>query len=61
MNQDGWIVDSRSRLITWVPPDLRSVLVWPSAILHIAADGYVRLGFGGARIGESWVGCYQAS
>ncbi|KAH7339422.1 WD40-repeat-containing domain protein [Rhizoctonia solani] len=47
LREDGWVVDKFSRLLIWVPSDLRP---------HSC---YLRLNFEGAHIGESWAKSYQ--
>ncbi|KAJ1307677.1 hypothetical protein OPQ81_001769 [Rhizoctonia solani] len=63
MNKDGWVVDDQSRLLVWVPGDLRTALTWPST-LQVRVDpygyGYVRLKFDITRMGDSWVHSYMS-
>ncbi|KAJ1307681.1 hypothetical protein OPQ81_001772 [Rhizoctonia solani] len=63
INKDGWVVDDQSRLLVWVPGDLRRALMWPST-LQVRVDpyayGYVRLKFDITRMGESWVHSYMS-
>ncbi|EUC54660.1 vegetative incompatibility protein HET-E-1, putative, partial [Rhizoctonia solani AG-3 Rhs1AP] len=40
MNKDGWIVDDQSRLLVWVPADLRRALMLPRTQVAVAAWGY---------------------
>ncbi|CAE7145177.1 unnamed protein product [Rhizoctonia solani] len=54
LNEDGWVVDAESRRLIWVPPDLRKSLMWPRNTALISRDGYVRLNFDGALVGEYW-------
>ncbi|CAE6503943.1 unnamed protein product [Rhizoctonia solani] len=54
MNKDGWVVDDQSRLLVWVPPDLRRALLQSRTQVAIASWGYVRLKFDKSRMGESW-------
>ncbi|EUC58204.1 WD40-repeat protein (notchless protein), related protein, partial [Rhizoctonia solani AG-3 Rhs1AP] len=58
MNKDGWIVDDQSRLLVWVPGDLRKALMWPRTQVAVAAWGYVCVKFDKSRMGESWVQSY---
>ncbi|KAG8703210.1 hypothetical protein FRC11_010899, partial [Ceratobasidium sp. 423] len=61
MKGDGWVVDELSRLLVWIPTDLRSVLMWPRTKLLISRKGYLRLNFENARLGEAWTECYHAA
>ncbi|CAE6522543.1 unnamed protein product [Rhizoctonia solani] len=58
MNKDGWLVDDQSRLLVWVPGDLRRALMWPRTQVAVAPWGYVRVKFDKSRMGESWVKGY---
>ncbi|CUA70041.1 Kinesin-like protein KIF21A [Rhizoctonia solani] len=60
MRKDGWIVDDQSRLLVWVPWDLRRALMWPRTQVMVAPWGYVRLKFDKSRMGESWVQSYSS-
>ncbi|KAJ1305717.1 hypothetical protein OPQ81_010451 [Rhizoctonia solani] len=60
MDDDGWVHDNQ-RILLWVPPDLRSVLLRPQNTMLISRQGCVKLDFTSARIGESWITCYQPS
>ncbi|KAJ1300444.1 hypothetical protein OPQ81_005262 [Rhizoctonia solani] len=61
INKDGWVVDDQSRLLVWVPGDLRRALWWPSTLqCMVAPQGYVRLTFDSTRIGESWARSYTS-
>ncbi|KAH7339485.1 quinon protein alcohol dehydrogenase-like superfamily [Rhizoctonia solani] len=59
LREDGWVVDDLSRLLVWIPPDLRTSLMYPRTKLLISRQGYLRLNFEGAHIGESWAKCYR--
>ncbi|CUA68567.1 Cell surface glycoprotein 1 [Rhizoctonia solani] len=39
MNKDGWVVDDQSRLLAWVPPDLRGALLRSRTQVAIAPWG----------------------
>ncbi|CUA71112.1 putative WD repeat-containing protein all2124 [Nostoc sp, PCC 7120] [Rhizoctonia solani] len=58
LNEDGWIVNEQSRRLIWVPPYLRSSLLSPDNTLLLARNGYVRLDFKGALVGEVWAECW---
>ncbi|CAE6415602.1 unnamed protein product [Rhizoctonia solani] len=59
LREDGWVVDDSSRLLVWIPPGLRTTLMFPRTKLLISTQDYLRLNFEGAYIGESWGKCYQ--
>ncbi|CAE6474075.1 unnamed protein product [Rhizoctonia solani] len=59
MNKDGWVTDERSRLLVWVPPHLRNLLMRSKNSLIISQEGCVCLEFGDAYIGEAWAKCYD--
>ncbi|KAL5634823.1 hypothetical protein ACGC1H_002752 [Rhizoctonia solani] len=60
MNKDGWLVDDQSRLLVWVPGDLRRALMWPRTQVAVASWGYVRVKFDKARMEESWAQSYRS-
>ncbi|KDN47243.1 hypothetical protein RSAG8_03722, partial [Rhizoctonia solani AG-8 WAC10335] len=59
MDEDGWVCDNKARLLLWVPPDLRSILLWRHNKMLISRHGCVKLNFANARIDEGWITCYQ--
>ncbi|CAE6508980.1 unnamed protein product [Rhizoctonia solani] len=59
MRQDGWVVDELSRLLVWIPADLRAVLMWPRTKLLNSSKGYLRLKLDEAYLGERWMECYS--
>ncbi|CAE6524988.1 unnamed protein product [Rhizoctonia solani] len=59
VRDDGWVVDKSSKLLVWIPPNLRSLLVHPRTKLLISRRGYLRLNFEGTYIGELWAKCYK--
>ncbi|CCO36507.1 Vegetative incompatibility protein HET-E-1 [Rhizoctonia solani AG-1 IB] len=59
LDEDGWVVDSRSRRLVWVPSDLRTSLVLPPTSLMVAPQGYCKLETEGWKIGDKWIDCYQ--
>ncbi|CAE6422381.1 unnamed protein product [Rhizoctonia solani] len=59
LRPDGWVIGSDSELLLWVPPDLHASLLWPSNTTLFSTNGYVRLNFDGARIGEEWANSYE--
>ncbi|CAE6379158.1 unnamed protein product [Rhizoctonia solani] len=56
---DGWVQDHQQRLIIWVPPDLRCVLLQKNNPIVISRQGCIDLYFSNARIGEAWATCYR--
>ncbi|CAE6445317.1 unnamed protein product, partial [Rhizoctonia solani] len=60
MDEDGWVRDTQDRLLLWVPPDLRSVLLRPQNTGLISRQGCIELDFSNARIGVNWQTCYKA-
>ncbi|CAE6469379.1 unnamed protein product [Rhizoctonia solani] len=59
LDKDGWVRDTQDRLLLWVPPDLRSVLLRPQNTGLISRQGCIELDFSNARIGEKWETCYK--
>ncbi|CAE6410726.1 unnamed protein product [Rhizoctonia solani] len=57
LNKDGWVVDDRSRLLVWVPGDLRKALGRPRTLV-IVPHGKIHLKFDKSRLGESWAQSY---
>ncbi|KDN47254.1 hypothetical protein RSAG8_03733, partial [Rhizoctonia solani AG-8 WAC10335] len=60
MDKDGWVRDTQHRLLLWVPPDLRGVLLRQHNSCLISRQGQVELDFSDARIGDNWETCYKA-
>ncbi|CAE6431342.1 unnamed protein product [Rhizoctonia solani] len=58
IKKDGWAMDDQSRRLFWVPPELHNSLILPRNKMVISCEGYVRLNFEGAYIGEAWVNCW---
>ncbi|CAE6416346.1 unnamed protein product [Rhizoctonia solani] len=59
LKTDGWVVDTEGRLLVWIPPDLRTSLMWPRTELLISRKGWLRLDFTDACLGKSWAECYK--
>ncbi|KAF8752382.1 WD40 repeat-like protein [Rhizoctonia solani] len=57
LNDDGWVVEvlDSSRLLVWVPHDLRASLMLPQTPFLVSEKGYLTLFFGNACIGNSWI------
>ncbi|CAE6536550.1 unnamed protein product [Rhizoctonia solani] len=53
VSKDGWVVDDQSRLLVWVPGDLRKALGRSRTVL-IVPHGNVHLKFDKSCLGESW-------
>ncbi|CAE6535674.1 unnamed protein product, partial [Rhizoctonia solani] len=60
LQTDGWVVDTEGRLLVWIPPDLRTSLMWPRTQLLISKKGWLRLDFTDACLGKSWAECYDS-
>ncbi|KAL5639844.1 hypothetical protein ACGC1H_006425 [Rhizoctonia solani] len=58
LDEDGWVVDKQSRRLIWVPVDLRGSLMSPRNTMLLCRDGYIKLSFDDALIGEEWVDCW---
>lgn len=59
MQDDGWIKDEQSRILIWVPYDLRSSILPAKAVSTNYHKYRIRLSFEGAHIGRSWSNCYH--
>ncbi|KAJ1305430.1 hypothetical protein OPQ81_000440 [Rhizoctonia solani] len=61
MCEDGWVRDSGSRLLFWIPYDLSSNNAWPSphAELIISKDGVLQIPEQELLLGEQWSRCYS--
>ncbi|CAE7231010.1 unnamed protein product [Rhizoctonia solani] len=59
MGTDGWVRDAQGRLLLWVPPDIRSVLLQRQNPALISRQGRIELDFFGAKIGDGWETCYE--
>ncbi|KAG9074714.1 hypothetical protein FS749_013695, partial [Ceratobasidium sp. UAMH 11750] len=54
IDDDGWVVTSDSKLLVWVPHDLRLVLLRPYNVTVLSRHGFLQLDFGHPRIGDHW-------
>ncbi|CAE6503344.1 unnamed protein product [Rhizoctonia solani] len=61
LNEDGWVIDEQSRRLLWIPADLRASLMSPKNTALMSQDGYVKVNFEGALIGQKWDGCWEDS
>ncbi|CAE6414775.1 unnamed protein product [Rhizoctonia solani] len=59
MREDGWITDEESRLLIWIPHDLRTVVLPVHAAPANDLNLRIRLDFESAYIGESWLKCHH--
>ncbi|CUA72610.1 putative WD repeat-containing protein alr3466 [Nostoc sp, PCC 7120] [Rhizoctonia solani] len=59
MGVDGWVRSIDSRLLLWVPPDLRRVLLRQQNTGLISRQGSIELDFSESKIGDKWVMCYE--
>ncbi|KAF8598155.1 WD40 repeat-like protein, partial [Ceratobasidium sp. AG-I] len=58
LDGDGWALAGHSRLLIWVPPDVRSFLQSPATLVVISTSAWLALDFRRAKIGEDWRRCY---
>ncbi|CAE7093868.1 unnamed protein product [Rhizoctonia solani] len=58
MDSEGWVRDTQGRLLLWVPPDLRSILMRRQNSGLISSQGCIELDFSDAKIGDEWDECY---
>ncbi|KAG8742618.1 hypothetical protein FRC10_001216 [Ceratobasidium sp. 414] len=59
LNSDGWVVVHESKLLVWVPPDLRHTLLSPRCTVIISTYGLLQLGFDRCKIGDHWQEHFQ--
>ncbi|KAG8773577.1 hypothetical protein FRC12_002455 [Ceratobasidium sp. 428] len=59
MDDDGWIITPDSRLLFWVPQDLRTGLNRPQNAVVLRPGGWLGLDFKGAAIGQKWTECFE--
>ncbi|CUA73479.1 putative WD repeat-containing protein alr3466 [Nostoc sp, PCC 7120] [Rhizoctonia solani] len=59
MDQSGWVRGAQNRLLVWVPPDLRTMLLRQDNSGLISRQGCIELDFANARIGDEWQTCYD--
>ncbi|KAG8718695.1 hypothetical protein FRC08_004645 [Ceratobasidium sp. 394] len=59
LNDDGWVAIHESKLLVWVPPDLRGTLLFPQSTAIISTRGSLRLDFDHHRIGDYWQKHFQ--
>ncbi|QRW10522.1 Vegetative incompatibility protein HET-E-1 [Ceratobasidium sp. AG-Ba] len=54
----GWVVRTDGARLVWLPPDTR--LVYGTPAVHVLSkEGYLRLDFIDALLGEDWTKCYR--
>ncbi|CAE7093888.1 unnamed protein product [Rhizoctonia solani] len=58
MDSEGWVHDTQGRLLLWVPPDLRRILMRRQNSGLISQQGSIELDFSDAKIGDEWYECY---
>ncbi|KAG9076148.1 hypothetical protein FS749_012107, partial [Ceratobasidium sp. UAMH 11750] len=54
LNDDGWVVTPQSKLLVWIPPDLRGTLLFPQNTAVISIHGSLQLAFDYRSIGDHW-------
>lgn len=60
-NEDGWVVDTLSQRLIWVPPGLRENLITPGEVLRISTRRSLSIDFDGVYLGQSWADCQNRS
>ena len=60
LDEDGWVLEERYKLLVWVPPDVRGLLLRPRTLAIISWNGSLALGFADAKLGDDWRHCYQS-
>ncbi|KAG9100798.1 hypothetical protein FS749_012731 [Ceratobasidium sp. UAMH 11750] len=60
VNSDGWVVAEDHKLLVWTPFGVENVLLKPENTLLISTEGWLRLDFSSAMLGELWPQCYQS-
>jgi WD40 repeat protein len=59
IDKTGWVVTRNSKLLIWLPRDLKSVVLHPRNSVVMSRRGSLSLDFSKANIGELWQQCYQ--
>ncbi|KAG9088463.1 hypothetical protein FS749_002142 [Ceratobasidium sp. UAMH 11750] len=54
LTDDGWVVIHKSKLLVWIPSDLRVILLSPQNTAVTSTRGVLRLDFDHRRIGDHW-------
>ncbi|KAG9076015.1 POC1 centriolar protein A, partial [Ceratobasidium sp. 370] len=54
LDSDGWVTIQKSKLLVWIPPDLRDILLLPRNTAMISTRGFLQLDFDYRRIGDHW-------
>ncbi|CUA70602.1 Lissencephaly-1 homolog [Drosophila mojavensis] [Rhizoctonia solani] len=57
---DGWVINSSSAMLFWIPPDLASIYAWPSpnAEFIITPKGILQIAQKELYLGDQWSRCY---
>ncbi|KAF8604757.1 WD40 repeat-like protein [Ceratobasidium sp. AG-I] len=58
LDGDGWTLAGHSKLLMWVPPDVRGFLMSPGTLVVMSTSAWLALDFRRANIGEDWRRCY---
>ncbi|CAE6531321.1 unnamed protein product [Rhizoctonia solani] len=60
LQDDGWVTNSSSELLFWIPLDLATIHAWPSphAEFIITKDGVLHILQQELRLGDQWSRCY---
>ncbi|KAL5640441.1 hypothetical protein ACGC1H_007629 [Rhizoctonia solani] len=61
LQHDGWVINSSSALLFWIPPDLASLHAWPSphSEFIITKDGVLHIVQKELYLGDRWSRCYN--
>ncbi|CAE6526615.1 unnamed protein product [Rhizoctonia solani] len=61
LTEDGWVIDSCSNRLVWVPHDLRDRISFEGEVFQIAQQGSFSLDMANACLGDSWSNIYSRS
>ncbi|CUA70599.1 Periodic tryptophan protein 2 homolog [Schizosaccharomyces pombe 972h-] [Rhizoctonia solani] len=62
IREDGWVINSSSAMLFWIPPDLASIHAWPSphAEFIITPKGILQIVQKELYFGDRWPRCYAS-
>ncbi|KAF8599218.1 WD40 repeat-like protein [Ceratobasidium sp. AG-I] len=61
LRKDGYMTDNGSKLVMWVPSEVRATLLRPQNTAVISTKGSVKVNFTNTHIGNSWARCYPST
>ncbi|KAF8603123.1 hypothetical protein BDV93DRAFT_523491 [Ceratobasidium sp. AG-I] len=61
LDKDGYMIANGSKLVMWVPVEVRDTLLRPQNTAVISTQGSVKVDFADTRIGDSWAQCYRSA